>query len=180
MLAKRLIHGLSLSMDSEEAMINKLKVTPGRKWLIETRHFNWSAASDLVGSFLLAASLWLRVHEQAAQNVHGHERERRPQQQVQQLHQDAGHGGGPGHQLPNLRLAGECTLKRRKGLLVVDVHLPSLNRTAWVISRRRQKPHGGQDFYLLRPLRIGLDLTQVGSRLDQRTSVGGKREWDQI
>lgn len=26
MLAKRLIHGLSLSMDSEEAMINKLKV----------------------------------------------------------------------------------------------------------------------------------------------------------
>lgn len=28
MLAKRLIHGLSLSMDSEEAMINKLKVNP--------------------------------------------------------------------------------------------------------------------------------------------------------
>lgn len=28
MLAKRLIHGLSLSMDSEEAMINKLKVRP--------------------------------------------------------------------------------------------------------------------------------------------------------
>lgn len=27
MLAKRLIHGLSMSMDSEEAMINKLKVT---------------------------------------------------------------------------------------------------------------------------------------------------------
>lgn len=26
MLAKRLIHGLSMSMDSEEAMINKLKV----------------------------------------------------------------------------------------------------------------------------------------------------------
>lgn len=38
MLAKRLIHGLSMSMDSEEAMINKLKVTwiivPTAKWLI--------------------------------------------------------------------------------------------------------------------------------------------------
>lgn len=30
MLAKRLIHGLSLSMDSEEAMINKLKVKLNR------------------------------------------------------------------------------------------------------------------------------------------------------
>lgn len=38
MLAKRLIHGLSMSMDSEEAMINKLKVTriivPTAEWLI--------------------------------------------------------------------------------------------------------------------------------------------------
>lgn len=31
MLAKRLIHGLSLSMDSEEAMINKLKVNVRNK-----------------------------------------------------------------------------------------------------------------------------------------------------
>ena len=32
MLAKRLIHGLSLSMDSEEAMINKLKVNKWQCW----------------------------------------------------------------------------------------------------------------------------------------------------
>lgn len=42
MLAKRLIHGLSMSMDSEEAMINKLKVTriivPTAKWLILSFH----------------------------------------------------------------------------------------------------------------------------------------------
>jgi len=56
---------------------------------------------------VLTASLWLRVHEQTAQNVHGHERERRPQQQVQQFHQDTGDCGGPGYQLPDLRITGE-------------------------------------------------------------------------
>lgn len=85
----------------------------------------------------LAASLWLRVHEQTAQNVHGHERERRPQQQVQQLHQDAGHGGGPGHQLPNLRLTGEASVFAPRSL----GPFPSQR----LFSRRRQKPRGGQD-----------------------------------
>lgn len=56
---------------------------------------------------ITTASLWLRVHEQTPQNVHRHERERRPQQQVQQFHQDAGDGGGPGHQLPDLCITGE-------------------------------------------------------------------------
>ena len=57
--------------------------------------------------FNVAASMRLRVHQQTAPNVHGHERQRRPQQQVQQLHQDPGDGGGPGHQLPDLRITGE-------------------------------------------------------------------------
>lgn len=56
---------------------------------------------------LTAASLRLRVHQQTSQNVHGHERERRPQQQVQQLYQDAGDGGGPGDQFPDLRVTGQ-------------------------------------------------------------------------
>lgn len=42
MLAKRLIHGLSLSMDSEEAMINKLKVNPklniSQRWNQPAKH----------------------------------------------------------------------------------------------------------------------------------------------
>lgn len=106
MLAKRLIHGLSLSMDSEEAMINKLKVR------LEVDMIKPPGGGREKGlMFLLrrppAASLRLRVHEQTTQNVHRHERERRPQQQVQQLHQDAGHGGGPGYQLPDLRFTGE-------------------------------------------------------------------------
>lgn len=53
------------------------------------------------------ASLWLRVHEQTAPNVHRHECECRPKQQVQQFHQDAGDGGGPGHQLPDLCITGQ-------------------------------------------------------------------------
>lgn len=58
------------------------------------------------------ASLWLRVHKQTPQNVHRHERERRPQQQVQQFHQDTGDGGGPGHQLPDLCITGEEDIPR--------------------------------------------------------------------
>lgn len=53
------------------------------------------------------ASLWLRVHKQTPPNVHRHERECRPQQQVQQFHQDTGDSGGPGHQLPDLCITGE-------------------------------------------------------------------------
>lgn len=114
MLAKRLIHGLSLSMDSEEAMINKLKVNPQLDlWCM--RHLRFSV---LLLIYLLyctsahttsypAASLWLWVHQQTPQNVHRHERECWPQQQVQQFHQDTGDSGGPGNQLPDLCITGQ-------------------------------------------------------------------------
>lgn len=149
MLAKRLIHGLSLSMDSEEAMINKLKVRPkcvsvwpvilhsgdSKNKVRSVERLSCDNNYPLTLSFVLclhsssvitpeqlqklralsdetvhtaslflspffkknkffvshtvfrfAASMWLRVHEQTAQNVHRHERQCRPQQQVQQLH----------------------------------------------------------------------------------------------
>lgn len=92
-------------MDSEEAMINKLKVRP---------ELDVTKALGVTVNMLIfflhrlpAASLRLRVHKQTPQNVHRHERERRPQQQVQQLHQDAGHSGGPGDQLSDLCFTSE-------------------------------------------------------------------------
>lgn len=111
MLAKRLIHGLSLSMDSEEAMINKLKVKAklniNKEFSVLLPFFLYYLSVQISPFlFISTASVWLRVHKQTPQNVHRHERERRPQQQVQQFHQDAGDGGGPGHQLPDLRITG--------------------------------------------------------------------------
>ncbi len=82
------------------------------------------------------ASLWLRVHKQTPQNVHRHERERRPQQQVQQFHQDAGDGGGPGHQLPDLRITGEedsdaTDVPHSHGLVIVTSSSGLKIKTIW-------------------------------------------------
>lgn len=151
-------------MDSEEAMINKLKVNPG---LTSTRPLSIQAQPQTSRSLsracvsFFAASLRLRVHEQAAQNVHGHERERRPQQQVQQLHQDAGHGGGPGHQLPNLRVAGE---PRLRGLIQGGSSPRQVrDRSPRLVSRRQTKTTRERDFFLsLFPPARG-DLVRVGS-----------------
>lgn len=149
MLAKRLIHGLSLSMDSEEAMINKLKVQKvshtavflekcvkvhrcdsssiikcslavGASALSLCRTTNGTDEGfrvikvsrpfivSLSLSFLcLAASVWLWIHKQTAQNVHWYERQHWPQQQIQQLYQNPGDCCGPGNQLPDLCITGK-------------------------------------------------------------------------
>lgn len=109
MLAKRLIHGLSLSMDSEEAMINKLKVNVHQISSVLSKclcFLRWKVILYSASFSLFSASLWLWVHQQASPNVHRHERECRPQQQVQQFYQDTGDGGGPGDQFPDLRITG--------------------------------------------------------------------------
>uniref|UniRef100_A0A8C1WJJ7 Cullin 2 n=1 Tax=Cyprinus carpio TaxID=7962 RepID=A0A8C1WJJ7_CYPCA len=51
MLAKRLIHGLSLSMDSEEAMINKLKVQQCVKIKLHRMYTDMSVSTDLNNKF---------------------------------------------------------------------------------------------------------------------------------
>ncbi|XP_028290220.1 cullin-2-like isoform X2 [Gouania willdenowi] len=53
MLAKRLIHGLSLSMDSEEAMINKLKQTCGYEFTskLHRMYTDMSVSADLNNKF---------------------------------------------------------------------------------------------------------------------------------
>ena len=43
---------------------------------------------NLFVSFQQPASMWLRVHEQVAPDVHGHEYQRRSQQQVLGLHHE--------------------------------------------------------------------------------------------
>ena len=74
MLAKRLVQQNSASDDAEASMISKLKVVKDKVSYKE----GWITH---LGSTLLA-SLWVRVHLQAATNVPGHEFEQGPQRAV--------------------------------------------------------------------------------------------------
>ena len=64
-------------MDAEEAMINKLKVNLIDLFLL-IRFYSFQ-------QIIFLASMWVRVHQQAASYVHGHYAFSRAQQQVQQL-----------------------------------------------------------------------------------------------
>ena len=76
MLSKRLVYQNSASDDAEAGMISKLKVLSLfllTSLLVYTLPLSLSLSLSLSYSFPPSASMWLRVHLQAAEDVSGHE-----------------------------------------------------------------------------------------------------------
>lgn len=93
MLAKRLVHQNSASDDAEASMISKLKVGHGTRQravlIVMWQSFYSTPLCSLCG----AASMWLRVHVQAAADVPGHRSQQGPERAVQETPDQLGASG---------------------------------------------------------------------------------------